>query len=324
MRLLAKEKAERPASAEEVLTELEHAGQELAGGQPGAPTAVRITEERPLEQEIRFCTSADGTRIAYATYGDPAARALVHVSPFPFAQESSWNYPEQRATYEALASGRRLVTFDSRGVGGSQRDVDDLAISAQVADLAAVVNELGLERFDLIAYASGAAPGAAYAVDHPERVRRLVLWQPINVRTSDSPLPAYEEMTQLIRANWALARRSWAALVYPNGPTELQRWFSNMVRDSLTPEVAARHFEVIAEFDGRAILQNIQTPTLVCSHSGAHRVEITSVRTVASLITDARLVVLEGATNTLGVVEPYLAAIRSFLDEADAETRAAN
>ena len=268
-----------------------------------------------MEPEIRFCTSADGTLIAYATYGEPAARALVCVPSFESARESAWKHPGTRALYEGLASGRRLVTFDRRGVGGSQRDVDDLAIPAQVADIAAVVDQLGLKSFDLMGIAHAGALAAAYAVEHPERVGRLVLRHPL-VRTSGPPLQGYQDAAQSIRANWSLARRSMATILYPNGPAELQRRYSNVLRDSITPEVAARHFEAVAEFDGSATLRSVQVPTLVLAMSDRHDLEL--VRAVAPLIPDARLVMLEGDWGTLAAdPSQSLAAIRNFLDEGE-------
>jgi pimeloyl-ACP methyl ester carboxylesterase len=312
MKLLAKTKAERPGSAEEVLAELDQAATKLAGG-PSTSTVRDAAASSPFEQEIRFCTSADGTRIAYATYGEPAARALVLVRDPEIPLEAAWNYPGTRAGYESLTSGRRLVTFDRRGVGGSQRDVDDLAVSGQVADFSAVVDELGLETFDLMAWVYGAGLAAAYAAEHPERVGRFVLWRPM-MRTSGSPLAGFQDMVQSIRANWSFARRSMAAIVFPRGPTQLQRTYSNMLRDSLAPEVYARHLEVIAEFDGRASLGNVQAPALALA-SGIHDSEIASVRAVASLIPDARFVTLERATDGLGELKLLYAALRSFLAE---------
>src|SRR3990172_10822620 len=96
-----------------------------------------------------------------------------------------------------------------------------------------------------------------------------------------------------------------------------------MLRDSLAPELAARHLEVIAEFDGGAILRTVQAPTLVLAILGAPDIEIASVRAVASLIPDARLVMLEGDWGTL-TVDPsqVLTAIRNFLAEAEAESEA--
>ena len=98
-----------------------------------------------------------------------------------------------------------------------------------------------------------------------------------------------------------------------------------MLRDSIAPEVAARYYEVSAEFDGRAILRSVQAPTLVLAHSDSPSSEIASVRAVASLIPDARLVTLDGDRAAL-FVDPsqVLAAIQSFLDEADAESEAEN
>ncbi len=321
LRLLAKPKTERPGSAEEVLAELENAAAELTGGPAaaavgGAGRRVAVGDRRqetgdssPIEQEIRFCTSADGTRIAYATYGEPSVRTLVFVMGFEGAQSANYPGPVQ----EGLASDRMLVTFDRRGVGGSQRDVDDLAIPAQVADLAAVVDQLGLESIDLMGVGNSGGLVSAYAAEHPERVGLLVLWQP-HVRVSDSPLQGFQEMAQSIRTNWSFARRSMATFLYPNGPTELQRWYSSMLRDSLAPEMAARHFEVIAEFDGRTILPSVKAPTLVLAHSARHDLEIASA--IASLIPDARLVTLEGDFGAL-FVEPsqVLAVVRNFLDD---------
>ncbi len=175
-----------------------------------------------MEPQFRFCTSADGTRIAYSTYGDPAARALVFVKNFDRAQEYWWKYEGSRALYEGLASSRRVVTFDRRGVGDSQRDVEDMAMPTQVADLAAVVEHIGLESFDLLGQVTGAALAVAYATEHPERVGRFVLLRPF-MRTLGSPPQGLLGMAQAIRANWPIERRSMATFAIPNGPTEAQR-----------------------------------------------------------------------------------------------------
>ena len=96
----------------------------------------------------------------------------------------------------------------------------------------------------------------------------------------------------------------------------MQRWFSKAVRDSMTAEVAARHMEAGIQFDSSANLRNVRAPTLVLAAPDS---EIISIRAVASLIPDARLVTLEGATFTLGVFKSFVAALGTFLDEADAE-----
>ncbi len=95
-----------------------------------------------MEPQIRFCTSADGTRIAYATLGE--GPPFVVVSPWGDDMERDWEHPEVRAFFESLAEGRLLVRFDRRGVGASQREVDDLSLEAQVTDVEALVDRLQL------------------------------------------------------------------------------------------------------------------------------------------------------------------------------------
>ena len=127
-----------------------------------------------MEPQVRFCTSADGTRIACATLGE--GPPLVHVLSWGDNLELNWENADSRAVLESLSQHRRHVSFDRRGVGASQRKVDDFSLEAQVADVAAVADHLRLERFDMWGVIDGAAVSVAYAAQHPERVSRLVLW----------------------------------------------------------------------------------------------------------------------------------------------------
>jgi pimeloyl-ACP methyl ester carboxylesterase len=100
-----------------------------------------------VEPQIRFCTSADGTRIAYATIGQGSP--LLLVPAWGDNVELDWEYPDVRAPLESLSRGRQCVTLARRGVGASQREVDDFSLEAQVADVAAVADHLQLDQFDL-------------------------------------------------------------------------------------------------------------------------------------------------------------------------------
>ncbi len=126
---------------------------------------------------MRFCDSADGTRIAYGTLGQ--GPPLVFVNGFLGGLEGDWAVgARNRAFFEKLAEGRFFVSFDRRGVGASQREVDDFSLDAHIADVAAVAAHLHLEQFDLLGGDDSAPVGIAYAARHPERVSRLVLWSP--------------------------------------------------------------------------------------------------------------------------------------------------
>ena len=191
-----------------------------------------------MEPQVRFCTSADGTRIACATLGD--GPPLVVVPAWGDSLELDWEYPDTRAALESLGRGRLFVTFDRRGIGASQREVDDLSLEAQVADVAAVVGHLRLERFDLLGWLDGAAVSVAYAAQHPERLSRLVLWAAYPCGVEIVRPGAGRGLVELIRGNWSLARRAIADAISPSGSTDLRGWISNYFRQSVSPELAAK------------------------------------------------------------------------------------
>ncbi|MCH8066214.1 MAG: alpha/beta fold hydrolase [Chloroflexi bacterium] len=319
LRLLAKPKTERPASAEEVLAELERAALELAGGSVpaavgGAGRKIAVGDNNLTEPQVRFCTSGDGTSIAYATLGE--GPPLVHLPGWSSNVEWDWERPEGRTYMEGLAEGRTLVWPMRRGVGASQRDVEDVSLEAQLADLAAVIDSLKLERFDLIGREDGGALCIAYAADHPEQVGRLVLWAPF-VHGADIVGPdGGRSLVELTRSNWPLARRALADIVFPNGPIEWQKWLSSYFREAVSNDVAAKHMEFTMSLDVRAFASRVRAPTLVLHRRLQRSVPIAAGRAAAALIPDARFVTLEGDAGLIYFdPEQVLKTIIEFLDE---------
>ena len=267
-----------------------------------------------MEPQIRFCTSADGTRIGYATLGEGPALVLVPAWGGDVARDLA--NPDCRPALGSLSRGRLFATFDRRGLGASQREVDVFSLEAQVADVAAVVDHLGLERFDLWGTLDGAAISVAYAVAHPERVSRLVLWAAYPCGVEIVRPGAARGLVELIRGNWSLARRAIAAVVFPSGPTELQGWFSESFRRCLSPEVAAKCVEFYATVDVRDLLPRVKAPTLVLHRRGDRNAPISAAMAVAALIPEARFVALEGDMDHpwLGDTS-YVETLTQFLDE---------
>jgi class 3 adenylate cyclase/pimeloyl-ACP methyl ester carboxylesterase len=271
-----------------------------------------------MEQQMRFCTSFDGVRIAYATLGEGSP--LVNVPSWAFNLELGRKHPNGRAFSEELSRGRLYVTFDSRGVGGSQRDVDDLSLDARVRDVTAVVDHLQLERFDLFGCLDSSAVSIAYAAQHPERVSRMVLWAAYPCGVEMVRPGAVRGLVELIPANWSLARRAIADVTFPSGPTELQRWFSNTVRESMSPKTNARLLEFYASVDVRQYLPQVKAPTLVLHRRGDRNAPIAAGREAATLIPDARFVALEGDIGHpyFGDMS-YIETVREFLDQGRAQ-----
>jgi class 3 adenylate cyclase len=210
-----------------------------------------------------------------------------------------------------------------RGTGASQREVDDLSLEAQVADLSAVIDHLRLEQFDLLGWVDGASVAIAYAAQYPERVSKLVLWTPFACG-EEIATPGLRSFIDLVRENWSLARRAMADVAFPSGPTEAQLWFSDCIRQSTAPEMAAKFLEFQFSVDVRDCLSQIKAPTLVIARRGGKSVPFDAVKTVAALIPDARFLALEGdAGHGYFGDTSYLNAIDEFLrEDKKAEVRA--
>jgi hypothetical protein len=123
-----------------------------------------------LRQSVRFTSSLDGVRLAYAVSG--RGHPLVRVPTWISHVEHDWQSPVMRHLVVELASRHKLVNYDCRGVGMSERDVSDMSFDVWVHDLEAVADAAGLERFALWGISGGPAVAIAYAVRHPDRVSR--------------------------------------------------------------------------------------------------------------------------------------------------------
>ncbi|MCJ7509669.1 MAG: alpha/beta hydrolase [Dehalococcoidia bacterium] len=128
-----------------------------------------------MEPRIQYARTADGVSIPFWELGE--GTPLVEMPTIPVSHiQMEWQFPEWRRWYEFLTQRRKVVRYDCRGAGLSDRDVDDFSLDAQVLDLEAVVDRLGLERFVLLSSIHAGPAGIAYAARHPERVSHLVLW----------------------------------------------------------------------------------------------------------------------------------------------------
>ncbi|HYF59300.1 MAG TPA: alpha/beta fold hydrolase [Burkholderiaceae bacterium] len=277
-----------------------------------------------VAQEVRFCSSRDGTRIAYARTGRgvPIVRAAHWLTHVEHELESGvW-----RPWIAELSRVGQLLRYDERGCGLSDRDVADVGLDAHVADLEAVVDAAGLDRFVLLALSQGGAIAATYAARHPERVSHLVMLGAFVRGTLRRDVPeAAKEAARLsiglVRVGWGQANPAFNQMFttqfMPDAPAALQRTFNEMQRLCTSPEQASRLLGATLEFDATAELGRIRAPTLVFHSRDDGRVPFEEGRTIAAGIPGARLVPLESRNHALLDGEPawthFFEELRGFL-----------
>lgn len=283
--------------------------------------AAAIVEH--LEQKIHFTVAADGVRIAYAASGE--GPPLVKAANWLNHLEFDWRSPVWHHFMRELSTVRTLVRYDERGNGLSDWDVEDISFEALVADLEAVVDAAGLERFPLLGISQGCAVSIAYAVRHPERVTRLILhggyalgWR---LRTGSDQFRWREGLVQMIRSGWGkdvpAFRQIFASMYIPNSTPEQTRWWTDLQRVTASPENAARLLEALGTIDVVDRLPKVSVPTLVTHSRGDAVVPFSAGKALAERIPGARFLPLESDNHLILAHEPawpiWRSAVRGFL-----------
>ncbi len=274
-------------------------------------------------QDIRFCTAPDGVQIAYTTVGQ--GPPLVKAPNWMNHLEYDWQSPIWRHFLRGLARDHTLVRFDQRANGLSDWTVEDISFESFVRDMETVVDALGLKRFPLLGISQGCAISIAYAVRHPERVERLVLYggfaRGALRHGSQADRAQAEAMITLIRHGWGqdnpAFRQLFTSAFVPGGTREQMDWFNELQRVCISPENAARIREATGNIEITDLLPKVAVPTLVlhCRHDGI--VPFDEGRRMAAMIPGARFVPLEGRNHLMLENEPawprFLEEVRTFL-----------
>jgi class 3 adenylate cyclase len=280
-----------------------------------------------MEQHIRFCTSSDGTRIAYATVGQgpPLVRGLGWLTHL----EYEWENPLWRTFIDGMSRQNLFVRFDGRGMGLSDRRVSDYSLEAQLRDLEAVVDALGLERFALYAISQSGPTAITYAVRHPERVSHLILYGSFArmgwwLDTEEGRQQA-EAIRTLIRQGWGsdspAFRQLATGLFMPDADIGSIRAFNELQRVSASGDNVVDLMTALLDIDVRPLLPQVTVPSLVIHRRGDTAIPFESGRELATGIPGARFLSLDGRNHIPLPNEPVARvmakAIYEFLGEGE-------
>jgi len=269
--------------------------------------------------ETRF-TRAGDVDIAYQVAGLAGGLDLVFVPGWVSHLEVMWELPEFARFLDRLAGMGRLILFDKRGTGLSDRVAGVPTLEQRAEDIAAVMDAAGASRAAIAAWGEGAAIAGMFAAVHPERVSALVLGSLLAKATDgDQSVVAdpavIEEMSAAVERGWGQARL--VPLLAPSRAedTRFVSWYRRWERLSSTPSAAAATIRWAMQVDVGPILPSIQARTLIVHRAGNALFDRESVRAVAKRIPRATCAELPGDDDLpyIGDTDALLDVIQEFL-----------
>jgi pimeloyl-ACP methyl ester carboxylesterase/DNA-binding CsgD family transcriptional regulator len=264
-----------------------------------------------MNQEIRFCTTPDNTRLAYARVGK--GPPLVKVGNWLSHLERDWSSPVWQPWLEGWARFHTFYRYDPRGCGLSDWNISDFSFGPLVGDLETIADAAGLEKFDLFAMSQGSSIAIAYAARHPERVNKLIVYGGY-VRGSLLRNPTQEQIEsvevelKLLKLSWGnknpAYRQVFTTFLIPEGTPEQFAWFNKLQLISTSPSNAMDLQRTFNLVDVRELAETIRVPTLVIQAKHDAAVPFEEGRQTAAHIPEARFVVLESKNHILLANEP--------------------
>ncbi|HEY8054077.1 MAG TPA: alpha/beta fold hydrolase [Steroidobacteraceae bacterium] len=264
-----------------------------------------------MAQSIRYLKTRDGVRLAWATLGQGPAlvKAANWLSHLTYDLES----PIWRHWIEFLSQHHRLIRYDERGSGMSDWEVADLSPARWGEDLEAIVeaSDPG-EQFVLLGMSQGAAAAITYAVCHPKRISRLILYGGYSKGWAQHPesegYRRYRAIVDLVQLGWGkdnpAFRQLFTAQFVPGASPEQFTWFNELCRRTTTPEIATRLLAARGELNVRDQLARVRVPTLVLHARHDEIVPFDAGKQLAAEIPDAQFVPLDSRNHILLADEP--------------------
>ena len=249
---------------------------------------------------MQYARTSDGVTIAYTVHG--SGTPMIWLPPVPFSNVvAQWQIPLLRSAYDGLGQHLRVVLYDGRGTGQSQRDVEDLSLGAMMRDLEAVVAAARLGRFALFGYYHSCLLAIAYAAAHASQITRLVLFGGA-ARGWDAMAPAETQaLLTLIERDWDLFTDAAAHAWLGWSAGETGRLMGDAFRTATTPAMARSMLRAARDTDVSNDLASIRAPALVLHRQGERQIPVEVSRQLAAALPNGRLLQLPGSTATLFV-----------------------
>jgi class 3 adenylate cyclase/pimeloyl-ACP methyl ester carboxylesterase len=248
-----------------------------------------------MAREARYCTTEDGVRIAYSVEGDADLPPLVWVPGWISHLEIDGPRRDAVGTTQILKPVR-FITLDKRGTGLSSRDVDDFSLEAHMADVAAVVDDLGLEKFALAGGSEGGPVAIGFAARYPARVTKLVIYGSFaNAASVGGSEAMRQALLTVVKEEWGMASKLLSEFFVNGDSYVTPDEFAIYERLAANPTEAHATLQAMMAVDVRSQLSEIRAPTLVIHARDDRMVPLALGQEIAADIRGARFVSLPGA-----------------------------
>lgn len=266
--------------------------------------------------QTRYAKSDGGVSIAYQTLGEGAID-LVMVPGWVSNLDVYWEQPAVESFYRRLASFSRLILFDKRGTGLSDR-AELPSLEVRMDDVRAVLDAVGSERTALLGWSDGGPMSALFAATYPDRTSALVLVGSC-ARMMQAPDYSIGHTEEQFDAILAEIDRDWGKSVgigrfAPSriGDEAFRQWFARLLRASAGPRAARDLLRMNAQIDIRHVLPSIRVPALVLHSVGDATQPVAAGRYLARTIPGAKFVELPGEDHL-----PFLSPGEQVVDEVE-------
>ena len=266
----------------------------------------------------KYAKSGD-VSVAYQVFGSGAVD-LVYVPGWISDVEAAWEEPQFAQFLRRLGEFSRVIMFDKRGTGLSDRDVGYPTLEERMDDVRAVMDAAGSERAVIFGQSEGGGMSCLFAATYPERTRALVLFGAF-ARRSPAPdypwAPSREERDRwisLIEENWGETTDVFDLAPSRAGDEALAEWFATMSRRAASPGSAVMLARINTDIDVRAVLPAIRVPTLVMQRRGDRDVKVEEAEFIAAQIPNAKLCLMDGQDHIFwcGDADRVLSEIQEF------------
>ena len=246
-----------------------------------------------MNPEIRYAKSGD-VHIAYQVFGN-GPQNLVIIPGFISHVEHVWDSPDQAAWFNHLARRMRIVMFDKRGTGLSDRLGQLPDLDQRMDDARAVMDAAGVERAAIMGVSEGGSLAALFAASHPERCSALILYGSF-ARFSDwfPTKQKFDGFLNYVETAWGTGSSIAAFAPSKKGDAEFRRWWGRFERLGGSPSAVINLMRMNSGINIENILPSISVPALVLHRTEDPTVSIQAGRFLAAHIPGAKLVELDG------------------------------